>query len=284
VTANRDRRASARARLERDMAIRAEAAKRRRRTQTIVAGTVAGVVLVGAIVFITIVATGDDGKKGGPNAAASPSASAEDTSCVYRPLIDPSASSSGPPASLPAGVKDVGKPDAANIPRTGKEIMTMTTSLGVIKIEMDLTKVPCTAANFAFLAGKKFFDNTKCHRLVPSIGALQCGDPSGDGTGGPAYRYKDENLPVKNRPAYPEGAVAMANAGADTNGSQFFFVYKDSELQPQYTLLGRVTEGLDIIKKVAAAGDDGAFEPDPGGGHPKTELLFQTVTVTPAAA
>jgi len=76
----------------------------------------------------------------------------------------------------------------------------------------------------------------------------------------------------------------MANAGENTNGSQFFFVYKDSELQPQYTLLGKVVEGLDIVKKIAEAGDDGAFEPNPGGGHPKTELKFDSVTVTPATA
>jgi peptidyl-prolyl cis-trans isomerase B (cyclophilin B) len=266
------------------MAARAEAARRRRRVQTIVAATAAGIVLVGAIVVITVVMSDDDKKSANPSASAGPSASATDAGCVYRPLIDPSASASGPPPSMPAGVKEVGKPDAAAVVRTGKQVMTITTGQGVIKVEMDLTKVPCTAASFAYLAGKKFFDNTKCHRLVPSIGALQCGDPTGDGTGGPTYRFKDENLPVNRRPAYPEGVVAMANAGADTNGSQFFFVYKDTDLQPQYTILGRVTEGLDVVKKIGEAGHDGAFEPNPGGGHPKTELKFDTVTVTPASA
>jgi peptidyl-prolyl cis-trans isomerase B (cyclophilin B) len=283
VTAYRDRRASARARLERDMAARAEAAQRRRRTRTIVAGTVAGVVVVGAIVFIAVANSGDSKKSAKPNPSASPSASASDSSCVYRPLIDPSASATGPAPSLPAGVKEVGKPDP-NVPRTGKEVMTITTGQGVIKIEMDLTKVPCTAGSFAYLASKKFFDNTKCHRLVPSIGALQCGDPTGDGTGGPTYRFKDENLPTNHRPAYPVGVVAMANAGADTNGSQFFFVYKDSDLQPQYTVVGKITEGLDVIQKIGEAGDDGAFEPNPGGGHPKVDVVIKSLTVTPVAA
>jgi peptidyl-prolyl cis-trans isomerase B (cyclophilin B) len=274
VTSNRDRqRAAARARLEREMTERAEAARRRRRLQTMIGAGVAVLLVIGAVIWI-VAATGGSKKKA---AAPSPSASAGPGPCRWQPRVDPSAS---PKPSPPAGMKDVGTPPASGEPRTGKEIMTITTSLGTIKVEMDLTKTPCTAASFSYLAGKKFFDGTKCHRLVPAIGALQCGDPSGEGAGGPAYQFGDENLPTGRRPAYPEGAVAMANGGAGTNGSQFFFLYKDSDLQADYTLFGKVVEGLDIIKKVAAAGDDGVYEPNPGGGHPKTPLVFTTVTVS----
>lgn len=279
---DRDRRAAARARLEREMALRADAARQRRRTQTIIAGGAAALVLVGAIVWIAI-AVGGDGENADPTVApdASGSVSASPTSCDYKPLVDPSSSASAEP--LPASVKEVGKPEA-NVPRSGKQVMTINTNLGEIAIEMDLAKTPCTAGSFAYLAGKKFFDNTKCHRLVADIGALQCGDPGGDGTGGPTYRYGDENLPVNRRPAYPEGAVAMANAGPDTNGSQFFFVFKDSPLQAQYSLFGKITKGMDIIKKVAEGGDDGAYAQQAGGGRPKTEIVFQTVTVSPVNA
>ncbi|WP_239160961.1 peptidylprolyl isomerase [Virgisporangium ochraceum] len=279
---DRDRRAAARARLEREMALRADAARQRRRTQTIIAGGAAALVLVGAIVWIAI-AVGGDGENADPTVApdASGSVSASPTSCEYKPLVDPSASASQEP--LPASVKEVGKPEA-NVPRSGKQVMTINTNLGEIAIEMDLAKTPCTAGSFAYLAGKKFFDNTKCHRLVADIGALQCGDPGGDGTGGPTYRFGDENLPVNRRPAYPEGAVAMANAGPDTNGSQFFFVFKDSPLQAQYSLFGKITKGMDIIKKIAEGGDDGAYAQQAGGGRPKTEIVFQTVTVSPVTA
>jgi peptidyl-prolyl cis-trans isomerase B (cyclophilin B) len=265
------------------MALRAETAKKRRRTQTFIAAGAAAAVLVGAIVWIAIATTGDD--DGDPTVAPSgpESTSASPTTCDYRPLIDPSASGSGSPEPLPSTAKEVGRPDP-NVPRSGKQTMTIVTNLGEIQIEMDLAKTPCTAGSFAYLAGKKFFDNTKCHRLVPDIGALQCGDPGGDGTGGPTYRFADENLPTNRRPAYPEGAVAMANSGPDTNGSQFFFVYKDSPLQAQYSLWGKVTKGLDIVKKVGEGGDDGAYAQQAGGGHPKTEIIFQTVTVSPPAA
>jgi peptidyl-prolyl cis-trans isomerase B (cyclophilin B) len=265
------------------MALRADAAKQRRRTQTIVAGAAAAVVLVGAIVWIAIAVSGDDGD-GDPTVAPSAGeSSSAPSSCDYRPLIDPSASASASPEPMPPGAREVGKPEA-NVPRSGKQIMTIVTNLGEIQIEMDLAKTPCTAGSFAYLAAKKFFDNTKCHRLVPDIGALQCGDPGGDGTGGPTYRYGDENLPTNRRPAYPEGVVAMANAGPDTNGSQFFFVYKDSPLQAQYSLFGKITKGLDIVKKVGEGGDDGAYAQQSGGGKPKTEIILQTVTVSPPAA
>jgi peptidyl-prolyl cis-trans isomerase B (cyclophilin B) len=164
------------------------------------------------------------------------------------------------------------------------------TNLGQITIQMNLAKAPCTSASFAYLASKKFFDGSSCHRLLNQGDShvLQCGDPSGTGQGGPSYTFADENLPTDQRPAYVAGDVAMANSGANTNGSQFFIVFDDTDLPASYTLFGKVTQGLDIAKKVAEGGDDEAFasaNPDgsagAGGGHPKTKLTFTTVTAGP---
>jgi peptidyl-prolyl cis-trans isomerase B (cyclophilin B) len=280
MTSNRDRqRANARARLERDMAERAERRRKSRRTQTAIAIGAGSLVVIVGVVWVVVALAGD--KKKTPS--ASPSGSAAPTSCKWNPLVDPSAS---PKPSLPATIKNVGTPPAAGEPRSGSQVMTMNTNLGAVKIEVDTAKAPCAAESFTYLAGKKFFDNTKCHRMVTSgIYVLQCGDPSASGTGGPTYRFNEENLPTDKRPAYPEGAVALAKTQEPgTSGSQFFIVYKDSELPADYTILGRVTEGLDIIKKVAAAG----VIPDPqaqnaGDGAPKMEVKVQTLTMSAPA-
>jgi peptidyl-prolyl cis-trans isomerase B (cyclophilin B) len=282
MTSNRDRqRAGARARLERDMAERAEKKRRARRNRTAIAiGAGSLVVLVG-VVWIVVATTGGDDKK---KAGASASSSASSTSCKWNPLVDPTAS---PQPSLPATIKNVGTPPTSGEPRTGTQTMTITTNLGVIKVDVDDAKAPCAASSFTYLAGKKFFDNTKCHRLVTSgIFVLQCGDPSGTGTGGPNYRFNEENLPTNSRPAYPEGTVAIAKTSdPGTSGSQFFIVYKDSDLPADYTVLGHVSEGLDIVKKV---GDAGVI-PDPsaqseGDGAPKTPVNIQTLTMSASAA
>jgi peptidyl-prolyl cis-trans isomerase B (cyclophilin B) len=261
-------------RLEREMAMRAEAAQKRRRLQLIGAGAGTLVVILG-MVWIVVAASSDGKKK---STAAHPSASATPAACAWKPKVDPSAAS---PEPLPTEIKNVGTPPPSGEPRSGTEVMTITTNLGVIKANIDTAKTPCTAENFAYLAGKKFFDNTQCHRMTTNgIYVLQCGDPSATGRGGPSYQYTDENLPTGQRPAYPEGTLAMANAGANTNGSQFFIVYKDTDLQPNYTVLGKVTEGLDLVKKVADAGVVDADPSQPGDGKPKTEVKILSLTMS----
>ena len=280
MTSVRDRqRAAARARLEREMAQRAEAARRKRRLQARIGAGVGGVIVLVAVIWIVAAAAG-----GGQPAAAPSTTPAPE--CTWAPMIDPSAS---PAPTLPAGRKDVGLPPT-KVPRSGYQVMTITTNQGVVKVEMDLSKAPCTAASFAHLASKKFFDGTSCHRLAKTIFALQCGDPAGTGSGGPSYQFANENVPAGKRPPYHEGDVAMANSddpnqppqGVGTNSSQFFFIYDNplEALPANYTLFGRVIEGLDIVKKVGAGGDDGAYEPSPGGGKPKIPLTFISVTVT----
>lgn len=136
--------------------------------------------------------------------------------------------------------------------------VTLRTNCGIIKIAADAKAAPITVRNVAFLASKGFFANSLCHRLTTDgIFVLQCGDPTASGTGGPGFSYTDENLPTsipKNR--YPAGTVAMANSGANTNGSQFFLVYKDGtfDLPANYTIWGHITAGLGILQAVAAKG------------------------------
>jgi peptidyl-prolyl cis-trans isomerase B (cyclophilin B) len=287
VTANRDRqRAAARARLEQEMTKRAEAASRRRRSQAIIGGAVGIVLVITAVVFVVVAASG--GKKKKPtasaksSASASASATASPTSCTWNSPAQPS----GSPEPLPSTAKDVGTPPATGEPRKGGQTMTITTNLGVISVAIDDAKTPCTAASFTYLASKKFFDNTPCHRMTTKqLYVLQCGDPSGTGSGGPTYHYDDENLPVGKRPAYPEGVIAMANSGPGTNSSQFFIVYKDTDvLQPDYTVLGRVTQGLDIVKKVAEAGVTPADPSNPDDGKPKTAVTIVSLTMSPTSA
>jgi peptidyl-prolyl cis-trans isomerase B (cyclophilin B) len=195
-----------------------------------------------------------------------------------------------PPATLgsncqyPATTEPARKP--ATPPRNGRvptdpELVgaSITTTDGNIGLELDNAKTPCTVNNFASLAQQGFFDNTPCHRLTttPELGVLQCGDPSGTGTGGPGYRFPNEyptnqyrlTDPALQTPVvYPRGTLAMANSGPGTNGSQFFLVYKDSQLPPTYTVFGTIdATGLATLDKIAAFGvADGSDDGKPAKG------------------
>ncbi|MCD0443282.1 peptidylprolyl isomerase [Glycomyces sp. A-F 0318] len=144
--------------------------------------------------------------------------------------------------------------------------MTVVTNLGTITADIDTAGAPCTAGSFTFLAMQGYFDDQQCHRLTTDgIWVLQCGDPDARaaieagtpemaGAGSPGYSFAEENLPVEAEGNYPAGTLAMANAGAGTTGSQLFIVYEDTTLPADYTILGQVTSGLDIVEQVAAAG------------------------------
>ncbi len=166
-----------------------------------------------------------------------------------------------------------------NVPAAKQDAkaITLATNCGDIAFDLD-AKAPKTSAIMSFLAQNKFFDATPCHRLTTDgIYVLQCGDPTGQGTGGPGFKFADENLPqaTNGTYVYPRGTVAMANSGANTNGSQFFLVYKDSPLPPNYSVWGKVTKGLDILDAVAKAGVS-------GGGTDGAPA--QAVTITTATA
>ncbi|MEY5145496.1 MAG: hypothetical protein RL745_865 [Actinomycetota bacterium] len=159
---------------------------------------------------------------------------------------------------------------------TNATSMVLTLNRGIISIALD-KKAPATLASMAFLARQKYFDDTRCHRLTTAgIFVLQCGDPTATGTGGPGYTIPDENLPAKagEMAVYPRGTVAMANAGPNTGGSQFFLVYKDSPLPANYTVWGRMTSGLDVLDRIAADGTASGESDAP----PKTAVVITSAT------
>lgn len=156
-------------------------------------------------------------------------------------------------------------------------------------LTLDRAKAPCTVQSFLHLAKSRFYNFTTCHRLTlyPTLKVLQCGDPSGTGAGGPGYRYKDElpvglpswpDDPTGERKVYARGTLAMANAGPDTNGSQFFLTYGDSRLRPHYTIFGTIDRlGLKTLDKIAAAGivpTPGVPDPVDGTPNRTTNILI----------
>jgi len=197
-----------------------------------------------------------------PTAPPSPTAAAQPGTCAWAP------------SQMNSG-KDVGTPPTGKVPAKGTVTMVLSTNKGDIEIKINRARTPCTAASFAHLARKNFLTGSSCHRLVSQgIFVLQCGDPSGDGSGGPPYQFVDENLAQQADGVYERGLVAMANAGPGTNGSQFFINYKDGQLPNNYTPFGVVTKGMAIVDAVAKAGtEDGG--PD---GRPKEQLTITKVT------
>jgi peptidyl-prolyl cis-trans isomerase B (cyclophilin B) len=152
------------------------------------------------------------------------------------------------------------------------------TTQGVITVKMLTSAAPCTTFSFRFLASHGYYDATHCHRLTTQgIYVLQCGDPTGTGSGGPGYKFNDENLAGAT---YPAGTLAMANAGPNTNGSQFFFTWKDTTLSPAYTPFGTVIGGLNVLQRIAAAGDD--QQNGPGDGYPNRYTAFLGVQIIAA--
>jgi peptidyl-prolyl cis-trans isomerase B (cyclophilin B) len=195
------------------------------------------------------------------------------------PAKSPSASSStGTPCEYVEGgsaAKEV-DPPPATATSTGQVAVTISTSAGDIGAELDADSTPCTVNSFVSLAQQGYFDGTSCHRLTTAgILVLQCGDPTGTGSGGPGYSFDDE---LTGSETYPAGTLAMANSGPNTNGSQFFVVYGDTQLPPSYTVFGQIDDaGIKVVEKVAKKGTDNAF--GDGDGHPKTPVDITKVTV-----
>lgn len=191
------------------------------------------------------------------------------------------------PPTTTAAVRPVRPPRSGPVPTDPATVSAgVITDRGSIGLRLANAQAPCTVNNFASLAAQGFFDDTRCHRLTTGdLAALQCGDPSGDGSGGPGYRFPNEyptnqyrlSDPAVQQPVvYPRGTVAMANAGPGTNGSQFFLVYEDSLLPPTYTVFGTVdTTGLATLDEIAAGGvADGSDD-----GEPATPVTITSVRV-----
>ena len=195
-----------------------------------------------------------------------PSGSYPMTDCTYLPT----------PAPGPA-VKSVPPPPSRAA--DAKRQVRLVTSAGTITLDLSGDAAPCTVNSFVSLALSGYFSSTPCHRLTTTgIYVLQCGDPGGSGTGGPGYAYGDENLPANRHPAYPRGTVAMANAGPATNDSQFLLVYKDSDIDPNYSVFGTITGGLDVLDRIAAGGTDDSN--GTGDGRPKLAVTIESVSVS----
>src|ERR1700722_11168481 len=198
-----------------------------------------------------------------PQAAPDATATAPANSCGYQAAI---------PADRFKGIPVFNATKAAQ-PYTVKFFTTQ----GVITVKMLTSQAPCTTFSFRFLASQGYYNLTHCHRLTTEgIYVLQCGDPTGTGAGGPGYEFNDENL---TGATYPAGTVAMANAGPNTNGSQFFFVWKNTTLSPAYTPFGTVIAGMNVLAKIAAAGDD--QQNGPGDGYPNLYTQFNSVQIVP---
>ncbi|MET9379735.1 peptidylprolyl isomerase [Streptomyces sp. NPDC002928] len=255
---------------------RRTAARRKSRVRNSVIASVLGVILVGSLaLYTTGVLKGDDDKA---NASATASASAS-----------PSAVKDPCEKAADGKVKSLSwkKEPAITIDKSAKYTMKLATTCGDIDLALKTSAAPHTVNSFNFLAGKGFFDHSKCHRLTTTgIYVLQCGDPTGSGSGGPGYTIPDENLKDKSLKdnVYPAGTVAMANQydsssgqGSNTGGSQFFLVYQDSQLPPYYTPFGTVSEsGMKVLKKIAAAGENTGA----GDGAPNATVVINKATVT----
>jgi peptidyl-prolyl cis-trans isomerase B (cyclophilin B) len=251
----------------------------------------AGLIAALLVVFLP----GGSGKNASASASRSPSGTASASSsaatvaepahhCTYTKATPAAKSVSFPPST----------PDY-----TASYTATINTNLGPISVNLLNSKATCTVNSFVHLAEAGYFDNTQCHRMVTSgIYVLQCGDPyaaattklncsssSKIGTGTPGYEFASENL---TKATYPAGTVAMANEGtADSNGSQFFIVYKDSTSElnassgPSYTPFATVSSGLDIVQNVAKDGYACQYvvQGQSEGGAPKEKVIIDNVTI-----
>jgi peptidyl-prolyl cis-trans isomerase B (cyclophilin B) len=210
---------------------------------------------------------------------------------VITTTLAPASFAADKPTSVAGCKKSVAKGHAAAVvkqPTTPAKVLpktiTFTTNCGDIVISLN-PKAPQTITNMSVLANAGYFNKSVCHRLTTQgIFVLQCGDPTATGSGSPTgwKGYADENLPKEGAKNYPAGTVAMANSGPATNGSQFFLVYADTQLGPNYTIWGKITKGLDLVQKI---GDVGAYTMNgsqpvyAGDGYP-----IQFVEIVKAAA
>ncbi|AMY25145.1 peptidylprolyl isomerase [Rhodococcus fascians] len=267
MPSNEQRREAAKRKLERQLVRRAERARRRK--QLTIAGSILGVVAVVAVVSVVFVVTrGDDDASTAQDSTTSAPADSIIAAGRTEPLPE-TVNCSYPAAAQPAAKPNT-PPRTENIPTSDEPLSySMATTAGNIGLTLNNPESPCTVNSFVSLANQGYFDGTTCHRLTTGAGlqVLQCGDPTGSGSGGPGYQFADEfptdtyaeGDPAAQTPVlYPRGTLAMANAGPGTNGSQFFLVYGDSQLPPAYTAFGTIDEtGLATLDAIAAKGAQG---------------------------
>lgn len=291
----KQRRQAAQRKLARQIERRREAEHKRRQRYAIGGSAF----VVAAIVIVVLFVATDVFSGAHKKAAASPSPTASATpSASPTPTASPFATATFTPAggkprtttgackyaetatSLKSPYdKNVGLPaDPAVTPNTGTVNVSLTTSHGNMTFQLNRADAPCAVQSFIYLVQKHFYNGTSCPRLVTTgIYVLQCGDPSNTQQGGPTYSYKQETNSKTN---YARGVIAMANTGAkNSTGSQFFIIYQDSNsgLKKDYSVIGKVTNGLSIVDSVAKAGSDNANQQ--GDGKPIEGLTIDTATL-----
>lgn len=261
MPSNKRQKELARRRAERQAARRAAERAARRRKRTVLGLSVGGVA-VAALLLLLLVTTLKDDKDG---TVAEPSA-------TPTPVVV-ACGAATPPSAAPQTFKEE-PPLTVSAEKT--YTATLKTSCGAISFSMDAAKAPHTTNSLTFLAEKKYYDGTFCHRMTSggTLFVLQCGDPTGTGGGDPGYSLAEENL---TGAAYKRGTVAMAKSSAPhSTGSQFFLVGKDSQLPPEYTVVGQMTPAsLAVLDKIMAVGIEG----DAGDGAPKQRVYIETFTV-----
>jgi peptidyl-prolyl cis-trans isomerase B (cyclophilin B) len=226
-----------------------------------------------AVGLVLAAACGSDTGTGSTGSQPPPATTAPATSAPPAAPVGPCHSPApGSPASLHFSAEP-----AMAVDSHATYTAVLNTNCGAVTLNLEAAQAPHTVNSFVFLAGQKYFDHSPCHRLTTAgIFVLQCGDPTGTGTGGPGYTIPDENLAGAT---YPAGTVAMANTGQPhSGGSQFFLVYRDTQLPPAYTPFAKITAGLDVLQQIAALGTTtGSSDGPPRGG-----VVIDSVSVTKA--
>ncbi len=281
MATNEQRREAAKRKLEAQQARRAEREQKRKRNTTIAAVVTVLVVVLAAVGIYALTSAWGGPDDATPAAAAPPAGDGPDTSGLptvalpKRPTALPASVDCTYPRAPEPAAKPVNPPAAGATPAQGTVTADLQTSAGPIDLTLDRALAPCTVKSFASLAQQGYFDGTSCHRLTtsPGLQVLQCGDPSGSGRGGPGYSFADEVFPGLT---YGRGLLAMANAGPNTNGSQFFMIYGDAQLPPNYTVFGSIgTAGLATLDKVAKGGESVGS----GDGLPSIPVEIQRTTL-----
>ncbi|MEI2727935.1 MAG: peptidylprolyl isomerase [Candidatus Nanopelagicales bacterium] len=258
----------ARAKHHRQHARRTAKQKARRRNGWI-AGGVVGLIIVLGVAFALW-----------PESSQDPSPAASSSSSKPPAPVEAPENVSCTDATPQAATGQYSKPDAMKL--TAGSAMTLDTNCGAITFGLNVAGAPKSTNALAFLASKGWYNNGNCPRLtVEGLYVIQCGAGKPNGQGDPGFTIPDENLPTAGSGGsalYPRGTVAMANRGPNTSSSQFFLVYKDTMLGPNYSIVGQVTSGLDVIEYVAAQGvsDSSTNQAD---GTPAQPLVIKTATV-----
>ena len=267
-------RAMARARYERAQQRQtARATQRRRRASTVAA--------VSSVLVVVLLVWGVAVLVGGPDSPAEATPAASGTTSATSGTSGTSTASTAafscpaPATTAPSPTSFASEPPITLDPGTSYRA-TITTNCGPIVVDLLADQAPHAVNSFLFLAGHGYYDNTRCHRLTTAadgLSVLQCGDPTGTGSGGPGYQFGVENPPADG--VYPAGTLAMARtADPDSNGSQFFITYADSTIPSPdgYTVFGKVVSGLDIVEKIGKAGKG-------EGTAPKVAVALQSIEV-----